>query len=356
MKEFLKKIAASYIDLQKAVRTEYDHFKLRKKIDDQNKLVQSKKLSSPQKSEIRNFYKTYGFNKVNCEWHRFYTTCNGIFSVKYIPEDLFYLILEPKLNRYDFAPALSDKNLLNQLFPSVRQPETIVKNISGIYYFDGEIIDFKTVTSLCNAADKMIIKPAISSYGGKNVRLFHCENGVTDYLEEPLEKFLAAYKANFIIQKCLTQHPLLEALNKTSINTFRVMSYMNDRGSKVLSLYVRMGRKGAINDNVSTGGFACGIQRNGNLNEVGFDLYGKKVKETDGGLKFIDLSFPFVDKLVQKATELHKQAPHFKIISWDLSINPEEEVVLIEYNIYGQDFSGHQMHNGPVLEDLLQEL
>ncbi len=356
MKTLLKKLLTYYIDIHKSIRTEYDHFKLRKKINHLNKHKRSKQLNKQQISGIRNFYSDYGFKNLNCEWHRFYAACNGIYSVEYIPENIFYLILEPKLNRYDFAPALSDKNLLNRLFPNVKQPETIVKNINGIYFHNDEIIDFETVTDLCNQAGKMIIKPSIGGFGGKDVRRFQCSNGITDLLEAPLEKVLTDYKNNFIIQVSILQHPILASLNQSSVNTFRIVTYLTGMEPQILSMFVRMGRKGSINDNMSTGGLACGVKADGKLNEVGYDAFGTKVTETDGGWKFSDISFYFIDKLKETAVMLHKNAPHFRIISWDLTLNPQDEVILIEYNICGQGLNSHQMHNGPVFTKLLQEL
>jgi hypothetical protein len=356
MKRVLKNIATSYINVQKSIRTDYDHYKLRKKIDKLNKLYGSKELTGQQKAEILSFYGRYGFKDIKCSWHRYYTACNGIHSVKYVPENIFYLLLEPKLNNYDFTSALGDKNLLDKLFPNIKHPEVVVKNINGLYYDISEIIDLDRVVKLCNTAGKMIIKPTIDSYGGKNVVLFQCSDGITNFKEKPIEQMLMDYEKNFVIQKVLKQHPLLEKLNSTSVNTFRVVSYLKDRESKVLSITVRMGKKGSTNDNVSTGGLSCGVRKDGTLNEVGYDLHGKKVTETDGGIKFSDIQFPFIAKLKDAATRLHIQAPHFRLISWDMTLDTSGEVVLIEYNIYGQECNSHQMHNGPVFAELLQEL
>lgn len=356
MKQILKKLAVSYDNLQKDIRTDYDHFKLRNKIDHLNKLHNCKKLTPQQKEEISRFYANYGFKNINTAWHRYYNDCNGIYSVKYIPENLFYLILEPKLNSYDFAPALSDKNLLDRLFPNIKHPEVVVKNINEIYFHNSEIIDWDDVIKLCNESGKMIIKPTINSYGGKNIALFECSDGITDMNGKSLKQLLEGYKKDFVIQKFLKQHPLLQSLNSSSVNTFRVVTYLKDKKSRVLSMTVRMGREGSINDNVSTGGISCGVREDGTLNDLGHDLHGKKIAVTDSGVKFSDVRFHFIDKIKEAATTLHKQAPHFRLISWDMTVDLAEEVVLIEYNIYGQECNSHQMHNGPVLSDLLEEL
>src|SRR5690606_29148319 len=99
----------------------------------------SKKLTKAQKQEIKTFYSTYDLKNISTLWHQFYYSCNDQFSPQYIPEDLFYVHIEPSLNRPDFVNALADKNLLDTLFPGVKQPQTLFKNINGHYYHNDEL-------------------------------------------------------------------------------------------------------------------------------------------------------------------------------------------------------------------------
>ncbi|MGK2863742.1 MAG: hypothetical protein ACSLE0_17550, partial [Chitinophagaceae bacterium] len=68
MKQLLKKLAATYVNIQKSIRTSYDHYKLRKKIDKLNKLYGSKELTRQQKDEIAKFYSKYGFKNIKYSW------------------------------------------------------------------------------------------------------------------------------------------------------------------------------------------------------------------------------------------------------------------------------------------------
>jgi hypothetical protein len=70
---------------------------------------------------------------------------------------------------------------------------------------------------------------------------------------------------------------------------------------------------------------------------------------------FRDIRFPFISKVYDVVQKAHKKLPYFKLISWDLAIDKNAEVVLIEYNVGGQDINIHQLNNGPVLNPLIQD-
>ena len=52
---------------------------------------------------------------------------------------------------------------------------------------------------------------------------------------------------------------------------------------------------------------------------------------------------------------LHHQAPFFKLISWDIGIDKDDEPVLIEYNCHGQSID-FQAVNGPLFGEYTEEV
>ncbi|GGZ70428.1 sugar-transfer associated ATP-grasp domain-containing protein [Algibacter mikhailovii] len=328
---------------------------LRKKIKGLLKIRPQNRLSASQQKEVTLFYQKLGIDKINTSWHRFYSGCNGQFSPAYVPENLFYINIEPKTSVENYVSALGDKNLLDILFGAAKQPETIFKNMNGFLYHNNELISMSEAIELCNTSETLFIKPTTATWGGKNVRSFSSEKGITDK-GNGIEELFAKYKKNYIVQKKVIQHESMSALNATSLNTFRIMSYLNENEVTILSTIVRMGKTGSVTDNGTTGGISCGVQSDGSLNKVGFQLSGESILETDSGIKFADIKVPFVEKMKQTVKTLHKISPFFKIISWDLAIDNMGDVILIEYNIDGQGINIHQLNNGPVLAPLLNEI
>lgn len=317
----------------------------------------AKKLTNSQKKEIKDFYRGFIARNVSYKWHQFYFSCTGIFSPKYVPENLFYMLIEPTLNRMEYFPALADKNLLNKIFPKIITPVTVVRNINGFYVFNKEYITEEEVLQKCKDRNFMVIKPTLETGGGKNVKLFRNDGFSIAEKEERIIELLKEYKKDFIIQEIVEQHPEMRSLNETSLNTFRIMTYLKDTEVVVLSSLIRIGKKGSFTDNAATGGISSGVGEDGRLNEIGYhSKSGEKILQTDSGIEFKNVKLDFADKVAQTAKELHKHSPQFRLISWDLAVTPFEEVVLVEYNVSGQDINLHQLNNGPVFSVLLEEL
>ena len=334
------------------------NIKWKRKVGKLIKTKGAKKLTKQQVHSIKqHFYKNYGIRNLDVRWHQLITASNRLFSLEYVPENIFYIQMEPKLNNRDLSYALGDKNLLDKLFPMVKQPKTIFKCINGFFYVNGELCTNEKAIAQCNSETKaMFIKPTLGSYGGKNVCKFSMVNGLVSPGDITLEQFFATYGSNFIVQKSIVQHEAMHALNPTSINTFRSHSYLHDAEVTVLDVAVRMGRKGSHVDNASLGGLVCGIQKNGQMNKEGFMANGDKCFATDSGQLFSAIKLPYLDKIHAMTQTLHKEAPHFRFISWDFCLDNDGDVVLIEYNIQGQDIVGSQLNNGSIFAPLLDIL
>ncbi|HMB63417.1 MAG TPA: sugar-transfer associated ATP-grasp domain-containing protein [Eudoraea sp.] len=353
---FKQKIKRIINTTESRIKYIYYNHKQRTKLKKYHFTEDCRKLTKKEKEEISTFYATYGLKKVDTGWHRLYYCCTGHFSPKYVPENIYYLQLEPKLNKYEFAPALSDKNVLDKLFPSVKQPEVVVKNINGLFFSREGMIGRDAAMERCNQAGEMVIKPTVDTWGGNKIVVFSCQRGITSHENKTIEELLADYGQNFVVQKYVQQHPEMSRLNSASLNTFRIMSYLKDGVVTILSIVVRMGVAGSPTDNVSTGGIACGVSLEGHMNEYGFKFNGEKALKTSEGMELKGIRFSFMDKVIETVHKLHRNAPYFRIVSWDLSIDHLGEVVFVEYNIKGMGINLHQLNNGPVLAVLLDEL
>lgn len=333
------------------------NIKWKRKIGKLIKIQGIKKLPKDQRAQVKSYFRGFGLMNISDQWHRFYSFCNGKFSVEYIPENLFYLEIEPAMNRYPFTETLADKNLLETLFQKVKQPESLIKNMNGYYYCHGKLITENEAIKICEINQKMIIKPTLDTGGGKNVILFKYYNETTDYENYSIKELFDSYKKDFIVQKVVEQHSLMALLNDSSVNTFRVMSYLCGNNVEVLSIVVRMGKEGSVADNLVLGGRSCGVGKDGFLNTIGYDNNtGNRFEYTNNGLKFKEIQLPFMEEIHSTVNLLHRKVPYFRIISWDIAIDKMGEAVLIEYNVHGQDINLHQLNNGPVLSPFLQEV
>ena len=131
------------------------NIKWKRKVGQLIKTKEAKKLTKQQVHSIKqHFYENYGIRDLDVRWHQLITAANGHFSMDYIPEDIFYQQMEPKLNNRDLSYALGDKNLLDKLFPMAKQPKTIFKCINGFFYVNGELCTKEKAIAHCNSETK----------------------------------------------------------------------------------------------------------------------------------------------------------------------------------------------------------
>lgn len=312
-------------------------------------------LTRSQKSEIKNYYASFGLKNIDTNWHRYYTHLTGNFYKEYIPEDLFYNVIIPNINMKIMYPALMDKNILNKTFSNVLQPEIVLKNINGIFIdgIDGRFLNFEEAIEKCKQNSKMVIKPSIDSGGGKNVVIFELKGDQTDYENMSIRELVEQFQKNFIIQRYFIQHEQLSLLNPTSVNTLRIKSLIFNNKVEILDCIIRIGNINSKVDNASQGGIYCMINPNGLLEKKAYNSDGSAFLNCANGLVLEGFVIPFLNQVKEDVKHLHEQVPYFKLISWDISINEQGETVLIEYNTIGQ---GYSEEYGPLFGDFTNEI
>ena len=322
-------------------------------------LIRKKKLSKlsiEEETEVKVYFKSKGYKLKNTYWHRYYKAINGEFHKDYIPYDIFNPRINPRLNQQQQWPALLDKNLSYNLFKEFEQPKRVVQNINGFFYINDKIITLKEAIKACKSISKqLVIKPTIESGRGKMVNTFTVENSKTSHKELSVKELFKLYKKDFIVQEFLEQSDIISSLNPSSLNTLRVVSYLNNEGVHILASVLRIGKFGSTTDNFSTGGLFCGILENGRLKGKGYNPNGDILTKTSTGILLEDCEIPNYKKVHEMAKSMHYIVPYFKIISWDIAINKNNMPVLIEYNTNKQGID-LQIAAGPLFGKFIDEI
>lgn len=284
-------------------------------------------------------------------FHKLYSSRTGVFDVRYIPDDLYYTKIEKHFNNIKFWLAIDDKNYYSLWFPEARQPFTVVRKINNIFYDDNyELISIEEAIDLCKLQDRLIIKPAIGVGSSKGIH-FWDQGDPIDNLRQYL--YGEKTKPDIIVQKIVEQHEHLNNIHEHSLNTIRVITLLFQNQVYVLSSVLRMGSGGSRVDNVSAGGFVCGIKPDGRLKDAAwriFDKYGTHPQ----GILFGDIVVPSFQKVIYLASQLQTKMAHFRLISWDIGVDSEGEPVLIETNLHAGSPDIHQICNGPLFGDLTE--
>ncbi len=315
--------------------------------------IKLRKLSKEEKKSIDSYYEKQLGKRINPRWHQYYYSINGLFTPKYIPLGLYYAQIVPMLNDRSVSKAYADKNFTEKLFPNILQPRTIIKNINGFFYLGEEPIMEEKALTICADLEDAVIKQAMETSQGRSVIRFSSSNGTTNK-GMSVQKLLESYRKNYIVQEVVRQHATLSRLNPTSLNTIRLTTFRRENDVVVLTSLLRMGRKGALVDNVSVGGVFCEINPDGKLKAPAYSIKPTgKYDYNDYGIKYDGIQVPQYEEVVKRAKEMHLQLPYTRIVGWDFTINENSQVVLIELNLHSP---GVYQLIGPALGDYTDEI
>ena len=337
------------IDIQiKRVRGKY-----RRKIENVNPSHLKKDIPERIVSEFCQRWKFPKVKKVNPNYLCWYSKYSGKISSDFVPEDLYYTLVEPILNSKDINRAYSDKNFYDVFYEDGLFPKTVLRCIDNIF-MDSSYKKFNLQEFNSLDADQLIIKPSLDSSGGKNVELFTKETTGTfrNGSKLPLDlNYIKKYNGNFIIQEIIKQHPFFRQFNKSSVNTIRAYTYRSVVTNEVIILHMvlRVGKTGENVDNSRAGGFSIGITGNGKLNNFALDKNCQKFEViNDVSLTNSEFHIPFFQNLKDLACKIASKNIHDHLLGLDLSIDEENGIKCLEVNNSGIEINFHQLNVGPL--------
>ena len=296
------------------------------------KLEHHRKLTKKQKKEVDDFYIGMIGHTVPLYCHEYFYSRTGFFTKEYVPTSFYHCELLPKANIRQLMRAYGDKNMSDFLFPQENIVHTFLKNMNGYYYYGGKPVSEEEAVASCQNMERVIIKPSCESQG-HSVQLFSVKDGITNIKGKSIRQLFEDYKKDFLIQEWVIQHKDMAALNPTSVNTMRILSYRS--GMEVLIIYsvVRIGRKGSVIDNQCAGGISTTIDKDGKLGKYAFGGYAEdNVCKTDTGVILEGYQLPSYEKAIEMVKQLHLKLPFFNLVGWDVAIRENGNPVLIEFN------------------------
>ncbi len=165
MKDLVKKLVTGTIRLARNLF--YRRF-YRKQIRRQF-LAPSDSMSLEYSKEIDSYWQKFGV-RIKKDWHRWYSSRNGLKDVRYIPEDLYYCRIEPALNKEQLVFTMADKTNFDLLMPDFKRPATVIRNVNGMFLTsDFELITKEKAIDFCSGTREIVIKPTLISGGGRKI-------------------------------------------------------------------------------------------------------------------------------------------------------------------------------------------
>lgn len=277
------------------------------------------------------------------ELHRRFAALTGRHDDLVVPEQVWWERLLPRLNDLAYREAFRDKNLSDQLLGWPPGPETYLRRVHGHYLAADytPIADAEVLPHLQALQERgittAIIKPSRTDDGERIALLGIDERGLAlgrQRVTWPILERL--FGTDLIVQERLVQHPAMAAPHPASVNTVRLRTLRWHGRIEVLPSLVRFGQNGSINDNVGTGGLACGVEHDGRLRPYAVDSAGgvQRVHPTTG-VAFADREVPRWGEVVALGQRLHRAVLPFDLVGWDIALDRAGRPRLLEFNVRG---------------------
>ena len=311
-------------------------------------------LTKVEKSQIKTLWEPINSRGINLyRWHQFYKAFCGHIDERFVPSTIYNGLLECTMNLRKFSLFLQHKGEFRLFVKPEHRCVTIFSNINEKLYDDEMNLLTKPMVlqMLQDRKDDMIVvKPSTGSGGGRGVRIISKKEITLSNFDEILGT------TDYIVQDVLHEGEDLKRFNRDTVNTIRLLSLNLNGRVSVLSAFLRMGSKGMLVDNVSSGGVFVGIKSDGCLYDYALNKNLDKKYISPSGLDFkgIHLSSYFLVR--DYALRHHKDFPLANLIAWDFAVDEKNNVIVLEINLDSGDVHWHQIFNGPLFGDRTEEV
>lgn len=340
----MKTIIFKIYNLLKNKLVQYDQNKALETIwKDVTKYCTVKQLSSSQVRQIQEYWKPLTGKNVSTKWHQLLYSVSGVFKPEYEPFEVC-MHVQNTLSPSKLQIYFDDKGLYRQLLHGFCIPNRVAECVNGVYIlpeiasWGGKEVTFNDFIKRLQNVEDCIIKPSKGTDGGNGVLSFDVINGRVNDAKEDIRTFIDKYQSkygnNFVIEEKIHECDNLQCLNPTSCNTLRVHTYRNRDKQEILFLssYIRIGKLGKVVDNAYSGGYCGRISQDGYLDRIVRVYPYYKGTKTESGIDVSHYKIESFEKIVSTVLNAHSLLPMFDLVGWDVTVDKEGNVVIIEFN------------------------
>ena len=306
------------------------------------------KLTVEEKKKIRNTWPGVHIYNMDFVHARLFKKIHG-FSPYYL-SPCWYNEIRERMNPKDQLYSLENKALCDVYFPQLSFPEVFLRRLNGAY-FDKEMnyLTVEEAKQFLASYSEFVIKPSIGTEQGQGVKKVKMNSNID------LDALFKEEGRDFIAQEVLKQAPEIEQLNPTSLNCFRVTTmYMENKFG--YSTALKVGKKGAERDNWNSG-YWVNVDSDGKCSKYGYDYEMNANTQTDSGIVFEGLQMPKFKEMISYLETMHKKLfPNCGVIGWDVTIDIEYKVRIIEYNLWDPGTNIEQFVCGDFFKPFKQQM
>jgi len=293
----------------------------------------------------------------------------------YFPSKVLYNI-KPHFNEKDITVVLENKLYFDFFYRQfdIPLPEILMYNHRNAFVMDRKLYTVNTISEFRTllqdvfknkTTDSVFIKKTYGSYGGSKIYKIYSRQLESDP-QLINDIFREVIKSGYLFQKTVRQHPEMDRLNPSCVNTLRLDTFLDRDGKiEIICGYLRTSYNNSYIDNATAGGASVGINLDtGKLTGHGYLSLkdGGMTMSTEHPVTHVILdgfAIPYFEQARQLVIQVAGYVPSLRLIGWDIAIG-ETGPILIEgnsdYDVAGTDVMTHGARSNPVFRKVLKEI
>ena len=277
-------------------------------------------------------------------WLTVYAAIAGDFIEGWIPENYYGWVVIPRIKGL-YGKISNARALTPQLFAS-EQLLDLAYYVNGLFLSTKmEVLNIESLKNCIFDNNHTIAYKSDISLQGRGIHFFNKDTFEIDEI----------YKiGNGVFQKYICQHGFFEAFMPHSVATIRITSVFEDNGNVTCrAAYLRIGRLSDTHIKSKTAIKIPVCLTTGELYEEGYLTNWQTVKcHPDTKTAFSGKVIPQFGKCIAYIIKLHKKIPYCRSIGWDIILDKNDEIQLIEWNGEHNDIKFSEATQGPCFADM----
>ena len=277
-------------------------------------------------------------------WLYVYTAVSGRFKEGWIPENYYGSVVVPKLQGwYGRSSQLRALNVV--MLQSDALPD-LLAYVNGTFFDTAyRFVPPEAVHEKLFANHERVVFKLDHSLQGKGIHFFTRES----FNVEQVRRL-----GNGLFQSAIRPHRLFAEFANHSVATLRIITVYKDNGEvSVRACNLRLG-SGDDTHVQSRSQIRVPIHiESGAFHDVGYTAKWRETKvHPTSHVAFAGNVIPAFETCVRTVTELHQKTPYTRCIGWDVTVDREEHVRLMEWNAEYNGISYQEATQGPCFADL----
>ncbi|MEG1945158.1 MAG: sugar-transfer associated ATP-grasp domain-containing protein [Oscillospiraceae bacterium] len=266
-------------------------------------------------------YLTFGFVHQNAAARKTYMTMND------------NLRIAQRLNAPNKKELFENKLRFAELFSNYLHRDFLDLTVSDIGQF-----------SAFAKEHRVFFAKEPNNYGGLGVSRISVED---DTDTAALRKELIE-KGQLLVEAAVVQHEGMNMLNRSSVNTIRLVTLFAQGKPQVMYSLVRMGGGDSFVDNISSGGMYAPLDHDGNITAPAFcDKTGEYYETHPAtGTALVGYRLPYFEEAISLVLEAAHVVKEVRYVGWDVAISETGPVIIEGNTLPSYDMCQNYRHLG----------